>query len=125
MEKKIFNSAELSKAGPYSHAVEGCGLIFFSGQIPVDAATGEKILDDVKAATALVFENAKKALAAAGSSLDKVIKTTVFLRDMSYFAEMNEVYASYFPENPPARSCVAAKELPLGVPVEIEMIALR
>jgi len=125
MEKKVFNSPELSKAGAYSHAVEGGGLIFFSGQIPVDAATGEKILDDVKAATALVFENAKKALAAAGSGLDKVIKTTVFLRDMSYFADMNEVYASYFPENPPARSCVAAKELPLGVPVEIEMIALR
>ena len=125
MEKKIFNSPELSKAGPYSHAVEGCGMVYFSGQIPVDAATGEKILDNVKAATALVFENIKKALAATGLNLENVIKTTVFLRDMSDFAAMNEVYSAYFPADPPARSCVAVKELPLGVPVEIEVIALR
>ncbi|MEW5784512.1 MAG: Rid family detoxifying hydrolase [Bacillota bacterium] len=113
------------KGGPYSQAVEAGGFIFLSGVVPVHAAQGLSITDDIRAATALVLDNIKVILAEAGSSLDRAVKVTVFLRDMADFAAMNEVYVAYFTENRPARSCVAVRELPGNFPIEIELIALK
>ena len=124
-EKKCINVTGKAKAGPYSHAVEAGGFVYLSGIGPVDAARGLTITDDIQAATALVLENIKEVLNEAGSSLDKVIKVTVFLTDMADFSAMNEVYGKYFPENQPARSCVAVRELPGGFPVEIELVAVK
>jgi len=115
----------LPKGGPYSHAVEAGGLIFVSGMVPVDVEKNLKIMDDIRSATDLVLNNIKKLLEASGSGLDKAVKVTVFLRDMNNFEAMNEVYATFFLENRPARSCVAVKELPGNFPVEIELIALK
>ncbi len=124
MEKKIYTIANLPKAGPYSHVVEARGFLFLSGMLPVDPAQELMIKDDIRTATALVLGNIKKALEACGSNLDKVIKVTVFLRDMAYFPEMNAVYKTFFPENPPARSCVAVAAVPGDFPLEIEAIAI-
>jgi 2-iminobutanoate/2-iminopropanoate deaminase len=109
--------------GPYSQAVISNGLAFLSGQIPLDPATGQVIEGDVTWQTERVIENLKSVLAAAGSSLGHVVKTTVYLKDMGEFAKMNAVYARYFPENPPARSTVEAARLPRDVRVEIDCIA--
>ena len=109
--------------GPYSQAVIANGLAFLSGQIPLDPATGEVIEGDITWQTERVIENLKSVLEAAGSSLGHVVKTTVYLKDMSEFAKMNAVYARYFPENPPARSTVEAARLPRDVRVEIDCIA--
>ncbi len=125
MEKKCINIEGLFKAGPYSHAVEAGGMLFLSGTVPVDPQSGEPAGSSIKEATARVLENIKLILDSAGSSLDKVIKVTVFLTDMGDFSAMNEVYKTYFTANEPARSCVAVKELPGKFPVEIEVIALK
>ena len=125
MDRKVYNSDRLIKGGPYSHVVEAGGFLFVSGMVPVDSEKGLRITDDIRAATALVLDNIGTALREAGSGLDRVVKVTVFLADMADFKALNEVYASYFPENPPARSCVAVRELPGRFPVEIEAIALR
>ena len=125
MEKRCINLAGMLKAGPYSQAVEAGGFVFISGVVPVDARKGLCVTDDIHAATNLVFENIKRVLAAAGTSLDKVVKVTVFLRDMADFTAMNEIYQTYFPQNEPARSCVAVRELPGNFPVEIELVALK
>lgn len=109
--------------GPYSQAVVSNGLAFLSGQIPLDPATGQLIQGDVAAQTERVLENLKAVLAACGSSLERVVKTTVYLKDMGEFARMNEVYARYFPQNPPARATVEAARLPRDVRVEIDCIA--
>lgn len=122
--RKIVTTGHAPKAiGPYSQAVISNGFVFLSGQIPLDPATGQLIEGDVAAQTARVLENLKSVLEAAGSSLALVVKTTVFLKDMGEFARMNEVYARYFPENPPARATVEAARLPRDVKVEIECIA--
>ena len=110
--------------GPYSQAVLANGFAFLSGQIPLDPATNQLVEGDVAVQTARVLENLKAVLEACGSSLDKVVKTTVFLRDMADFPGMNEVYAQYFAVNPPARSTVQAARLPRDVSVEIDAIAL-
>ena len=110
--------------GPYSQAVLANGLVFLSGQIPLDPATNQLVEGDVAVQTARVLENLKAVLEAGGSSLEKVVKTTVFLRDMADFPRMNEVYARYFAVNPPARSTVQAARLPRDVSVEIDAIAL-
>jgi 2-iminobutanoate/2-iminopropanoate deaminase len=110
--------------GPYSQAIVHNGLAFLSGQIPLDPATGELVEGGIAAQTERVLENIKSVLAACGSSLDRVVKTTVFLRDMGEFAEMNEVYGRYFSASPPARSTVQAARLPRDVRVEIEAIAI-
>jgi 2-iminobutanoate/2-iminopropanoate deaminase len=110
--------------GPYSQAVLANGLVFLSGQIPLDPATNQLVEGDVAVQTARVLENLKAVLEAGGSSLEKVVKTTVFLRDMADFPRMNEVYARFFAENPPARSTVQAARLPRDVSVEIDAIAL-
>jgi 2-iminobutanoate/2-iminopropanoate deaminase len=111
--------------GPYSQAVKANGLIFASGQIPLDPATGEIVTGGIREQTKRVLDNLKAVLDAAGSSLNRVVKTTVFLADMNEFAEMNEVYGAYFREAPPARSTVEVSRLPRGVSVEIDLIALE
>ncbi|MBS1810490.1 MAG: RidA family protein [Acidobacteria bacterium] len=110
--------------GPYSQAIKTNGLVFLSGQIPLVPETMQIIEGDVQAQTARVFENIRAVLEAAGSALDKVVKTTVFLADMNDFTAMNEVYARYFGDHRPARSTVQAARLPRDVRVEIEVIAL-
>jgi 2-iminobutanoate/2-iminopropanoate deaminase len=109
--------------GPYSQAVVYGGLAYLSGQIPLDPATNKLIEGDISAQTERVLQNIKAVLAACGASLDSVLKTTVFLKDMGEFAAMNEVYGRYFLKNPPARSTVQAAKLPRDVSVEIDVIA--
>jgi 2-iminobutanoate/2-iminopropanoate deaminase len=109
--------------GPYSQAVAYNGLVYCSGQIPLDPATGTVIEGDIAAQTERVLENLKAVLQAAGSSFALVLKTTVFLKDMGEFAKMNEVYGRYFPADAPARATVEAARLPRDVRVEIECIA--
>ena len=110
--------------GPYSQATVYNGLAFLSGQIPLDPATGQVVEGDVGVQTARVLENLKATLEACGSSLDKVLKTTVFIKDMNEFGKINEVYARYFTVNPPARATVEVARLPRDVRVEIEAIAI-
>jgi 2-iminobutanoate/2-iminopropanoate deaminase len=110
--------------GPYSQAIRANGFVFLSGQIPFDPATGELVAGDVAAQTTRVLDNVKAIAEAAGSSLDKAVKATVFLKDMNDFAAMNEVYGKYFAHNPPARSTVEVARLPRDVRVEIELIVL-
>ncbi|MGH4118836.1 RidA family protein [Clostridium sp.] len=125
MEKHIISTSKAPAAlGPYSQAVKVGELIYTSGQLPINAATGEFINNDIKKATAQSLENVKAVLEEAGTSLDKVVKTLVFLKDMNDFADMNEVYSQYFSENPPARSCVQVAKLPKDALVEIEVIAI-
>jgi 2-iminobutanoate/2-iminopropanoate deaminase len=110
--------------GPYSQAIVAGGFVFCSGQIPLDPATGELVTGDVAAQTRRVLDNLRAVLDAAGSSLDAVVKTTVFLADMADFAAMNAVYAEYFHAPAPARSTVQAAALPRAARVEIEVVAL-
>ncbi len=109
--------------GPYSQGIVANGLLFTAGQIALDPATGEVVPGGVAEQTARVMENLRAILSAAGSGLDRVVKTTVFLADMGDFTAMNEVYAKAFGDHRPARSTVAAAGLPRGVRVEIEAIA--
>ena len=111
--------------GPYSQAVEVNGIVYTSGMIPVIPATGEIVPGGVEEQTKQVFENLKALLAAADSSLDRVFKTTVFIKDMNDFAKINAVYASYFDGDFPARSCVEVARLPKDVMLEVEVIALK
>jgi len=110
--------------GPYSQAVKIDGLVFLSGQIPIDPATGEFVPGGIKEQTRQVLKNLTAVLEAAGSSLDRVVKTTVFLLDMQEFGAMNEVYGEFFKVEPPARATVQAARLPRDARVEIEVIAL-
>lgn len=110
--------------GPYSQAVKAGNMVFCSGQIPIDVATGEFVSDDVAEQTKQVLTNLSAVLEAAGTSLNNVVKTTVFLADMNDFSIVNEVYAEFFSENKPARATVQAARLPKDARVEIECIAL-
>lgn len=125
MKKVIFTEKAPAAIGPYSQAIEANGMVFVSGQLPVDPATGEFAPGGVAEQTTQSFENIKNILAKAGLSTAHIVKTTVFLADMSLFAEMNAVYAKYFDGDYPARSAVAVKALPKGALVEIECIAVR
>jgi 2-iminobutanoate/2-iminopropanoate deaminase len=125
MGKKCINVESMPKAGPYSHAVEAGGFLFLSGMVPVDTEKNESIKDDIRKATARVLENIRMILHEAGSDLDKVVKASVFLKDMADFKAMNEVYATYFSENQPVRTCVAVRELPGDFQVEIDVIAIK
>jgi 2-iminobutanoate/2-iminopropanoate deaminase len=123
--KKIISTDRAPKAiGPYSQAVVANGFAFLSGQIPIDPETNQLIEGDVVAQTVRVLENLKIVLEACGSSLSQVVKTTVFVKDLGEFATINETYARYFPENPPARATVEAARLPRDVRVEIECVAM-
>ena len=125
MEKHIINTNNAPAAlGPYSQAVKVGNVLYTSGQLAINPVTGEFINDDIKKATAQSLDNVKAILEEAGSSLDKVVKTLVFLKDMSDFDLMNEVYSQYFSTNPPARSCLQAGKLPKDALIEIEVIAI-
>lgn len=110
--------------GPYSQAVKTGNMVFCSGQIPINPDTGEFVSDEVAEQTEQVLKNLSAVLEAAGSSLEKVVKTTVFLADMNDFAAMNEVYARFFSANKPARATVQAARLPRDARVEIECVAV-
>jgi 2-iminobutanoate/2-iminopropanoate deaminase len=122
--KEIISTEKAPGAiGPYSQAVKVGGLVFVSGQIPIDPATGNFVSDDVAEQTEQVLKNLSAVLEAAGSSMAKVVKTTVFLADMNDFAVMNEIYGRYFSEMSPARATVQAARLPRDARVEIDCIA--
>ena len=123
--RDIISTKEAPQAiGPYSQAIRANGLVFVSGQIAIDPATQQVISGDVAAQTDRVLKNLSAILKAAGSGLEKVVRSTVFLKDMTDFAAMNEVYRRYFTTAPPARSTVQAARLPKDVLVEIDVIAL-
>lgn len=126
MKKVIATNQAPAAIGPYSQAIEVNNMLFASGQIPVDPATGEFASGDIVGQTVQVFNNINAILVEAGYTMDHVVKTTVYLADMSYFAEMNAVYAEQFGGDAfPARSTVAVKALPKGALVEIEVVAVK
>jgi len=123
--KQIIQTEQAPKAiGPYSQAIKVNGFVFASGQIPIIPETGEFVAGGIAEQTEQVIKNLSQVLEAAGSGLNRVVKTTVFLADMAEFAAMNEVYGRFFSAEPPARATVAAAGLPRGARVEIEAIAL-
>jgi 2-iminobutanoate/2-iminopropanoate deaminase len=123
--KTVVHSDAAPKAiGPYSQAIIANGFVFCSGQTPIDPATGNLVPGGIEEQTHQVFKNLKAVLAAAGTDLEHVIKSNVFLKDMNNFATMNGIYASYFTGSPPARSTVEVARLPKDCMVEIEMVAL-
>ena len=124
MREQIQTKNAPAAIGPYSQAIKAGGLVFVSGQIPIDPETGEFVAGGIAEQTERVLKNLTAVLEAAGSGLDKVVKTTVFLADMKEFAAMNEVYARFFSSAPPARATVAAAGLPRDARVEIEAVAL-
>jgi 2-iminobutanoate/2-iminopropanoate deaminase len=124
MKETISTNNAPGAIGPYSQAIKTGNMVFCSGQIPIDPSTGEFVSEVVSEQTEQVLKNLGEVLKAAGTSLDNVVKTTVFLADMNDFAEMNEVYGRYFSENKPARATVQAARLPRDAKVEIDCIAL-
>ncbi|MBL8100893.1 MAG: RidA family protein [Anaerolineales bacterium] len=125
MHKKVVQTDKAPKAiGPYSQAICTDAMIYTAGQIALDPATMELVAGGIEEQTRQVLTNLRNVLEAAGSSLEHVVKTTVFLKDMNDFPKMNTVYAEYFGENPPARSTIAVAGLPKGGMVEIEAVAL-
>ena len=125
-EKKVVATKEAPPAiGPYSQAIKAGGFVFTAGQIPIDPATGKLIEGDVKAQTERVLKNLSAVLAAAGSNMDRVVKTTVFLKNMSDFPAMNEVYGQFFKNEPPSRSTVQVAALPKDALLEIDVVALQ
>ena len=125
MKKEIIGTDKAPRAiGPYSQAVKAGGLLFCSGQIPLDPATGELVDGPIEAQTERVMENIAAVLAAAGLTFRDVVKSTIYLASLGDFAVVNEVYGKRFPDAPPARSTVEVKGLPKGARVEIEVIAL-
>ena len=123
--KSIHTNQAPAAIGPYSQAIEANGMIFASGQIPIDPATGQFVEGGIKEQTRQALTNARNILQAAGTDMENVIKTTVYLSDINNFAAMNEVYAQFFTEPFPARSAVAVKDLPKGALVEIEVLAIK
>ena len=124
--KKIIHTPNAPAAiGPYSQAVEAGGMLFISGQVPIDPETGKVIEGGITEQTEQVMKNIGAILEEAGYSYTDVIKSTCLLSDMANFKAMNDVYGKYYPENPPARAAFAVKELPLDVMIEIETIAVK
>ena len=125
MEKQVVNTDQAPAAiGPYSQALKVGEMVFVSGQIPIDPATGDIVQGDIKAQTRQVLTNLNAVLAAAGSSLERTVKTTVYITNMDEFSQVNEVYSEFFKDQPPARACVEVSRLPKGVTVEIDAIAV-
>lgn len=124
MKETISTDKAPGAIGPYSQAVKVGNMVFCSGQIPINPETGEFVSNDVAEQTVQVLKNLSAVLEAAGTSLNNVVKTTVFLADMNDFGAMNEIYAEYFNENKPARATVQAARLPRDARVEIECIAI-
>ena len=125
MKKIISTNKAPAAIGPYSQAVEAGGLIFISGQLPIDPATGVMAPAEIKAQTEAVIRNLECILGSEGLGLENILKTTVFMADLGQFAQMNEVYGKFFANNPPARATVEVKALPKAALVEIEAIASR
>ena len=125
MKKKVIWTEKAPKAiGPYSQAIQAGNLLFISGQIPIDPATGELVRGEIEQQTARVLDNIKGILESQGLGTEDVVKVIIFLKDMGNFNQVNEVYATYFPSLPPARSTVEVARLPRDVEIEIEAIAL-
>ena len=125
MKKKVIQTEKAPKAiGPYSQAIQAGSFLFISGQVPVDPSTGEAVGGDIRQQARQVLENLKHIVESQGLSLQQVVKTTIFLKDMGTFNQVNEVYATYFPAEPPARSTVEVGKLPRNVDIEIEAIAI-
>jgi 2-iminobutanoate/2-iminopropanoate deaminase len=125
MKKIIFSEKAPKAIGPYSQAVEANGILFVSGQIPINPATGQIIAGGIKEQTEQVMKNIGAILEAAGYGFDDVIKSTCLLSDMDNFSAMNEIYGKYYPANSPARAAYGVVKLPLGVLIEIETIAVK
>lgn len=123
MRQVISTDAAPQAIGPYSQAIVYNGVAYLSGQIPLDPATGQIVAGGIEEQTTRVLENLGAVLTEAGASFATVLKTTIFVKDMNDFAKVNEIYAKYFPVNPPARATVQAAKLPRDVMVEIEAIA--
>ena len=122
--KEIISSDDAPKAiGPYSQAVKAGGMVFISGQIPIDPKTGMVVQSDIKTQTKLVMENVKAIITAADCAMSDIVKATIYLKSMSDFAVVNEVYGSYFPVDPPARATVEVSRLPKDVAIEMDFIA--
>jgi 2-iminobutanoate/2-iminopropanoate deaminase len=125
MKKIIYTETAPKAVGPYSQAVESNGMLFISGQVPIDPAIGKIVEGGIKEQTHQVMKNIGEILKAAGYEYKDVVKSTCLLSDMDNFAAMNEVYAQYYAENPPARAAYGVVRLPLGALVEIETIAIK
>lgn len=125
MKQVVITDKAPQAIGPYSQAIEVNGMIFTSGVVPLDPATGAVVEGDIRAQATRVFDSMKALLEAAGSDLEQVVKTTVFIKDMNDFAVVNEIYATYFTGVFPARSCVEVARLPKDVLIEMEAIALK
>ena len=124
MKKEIIQTDQAPAAiGPYSQAVRLDRLVFVSGQIPIDPGSGELITGNIRLQTRQVMNNLKAVLTAAGSSLDKVLKTTLYITHLQDFTQINEVYGEFFTTHPPARACVEVSALPKGVDIEVEAVA--
>lgn len=125
IKKVLYTALAPEAVGPYSQAIASNGIIYTSGQIPVNPATGKVEATTIEEQTEQVMENLHIVLAQGGVAFDRVVKTTCFLADMNDFEAFNRVYAKYFPENAPARSCVEVSTLPMGIKLEIEAIAVQ
>src|SRR4030043_1899245 len=125
MKKNVIQTDKVPKAiGPYSQAIQAGNFLFLSGQIPLDPKTGELIKGDIRKQTRQVLENIKEVLESQGLGMENVVKATLFLKELANFNQVNEVYATYFPSSPPARSTVEVAKLPRDADIEIEAIAL-
>lgn len=125
MSRQVISTTDAPPAiGPYSQAIRAGNMLFVSGQIPLNPQTGEMVGTTAAEQARQVLNNLKAVLQAAGTSLDNVVKTTIFLTDLTQFADVNAVYAEFFPQNPPARSTIQVSALPRGAQVEIEAIAI-
>jgi len=125
MKKRVIHTDKAPKAiGPYSQAIQAGNLLFLSGQLPLDPVTGELVKGDIRQQTQRVLANLKGILESQNLGMEDVVKATIFLKDMGNFSQVNEVYATYFPSSPPARSTVEVARLPRDVDIEIEAIAV-
>jgi 2-iminobutanoate/2-iminopropanoate deaminase len=125
MGKKVIQTDKAPKAiGPYSQAIQAGNFLFLSGQIPLDPKTGELVKGDIRKQTQQVLENIKGVLESQGLGMEDIVKVTIFLKDIGNFNQVNEVYATYFPSSPPARSTVGVAKLPRDADIEIEIIAV-
>ncbi|MEW6625099.1 MAG: RidA family protein [Bacillota bacterium] len=123
IKQSINTSSAPAAIGPYSQAIKVEKFLFISGQLPIDPDTGELVTSDIEAQTHRVMQNVKAIVEASGGSLESIVKVTIFIKDMTQFSQMNQVYAAYFPGERPARSCVEVARLPRDVGVEIEAVA--
>jgi 2-iminobutanoate/2-iminopropanoate deaminase len=125
VNKKVIQTEKAPKAiGPYSQAIQAGNFLFLSGQIPIDSKTGELVKGDIRKQTQQVLENIKGILESQGLGMENVVKSTIFLKDIGNFNQVNEVYATYFPSSPPARSTVEVAKLPRDADIEIEALAI-